>query len=254
METVIKPLLSFAEGLGRMVMLLTKSFLYISIGQIHWKNTLDQMLFIGVNSLPIALITAIFVGMVFSLQVTDTFIRFGGSSVIGGVVALAIVRELAPVLTGVVVAGRVGSAMAAELGSMKVTEQVDALTVMASDPVKYLVVPRLLASLVMLPVLTVLADVVGIAGGYLVAVLMKGIGSSLFLTSAQQLLEPSDVTNSMFKSVFFGLLIAIIGCTRGLTTAGGAKGVGMATTSSVVIALLSIFISNYFLSAWLFPR
>ncbi len=246
--------MSFVEGLGRMVLLLTRSFLYIASGQIHWRNTLDQMLFIGVNSLPIALITAVFVGMVFSLQVTDTFIRFGGSSVIGGVLALAVVRELSPVLTGVVVAGRVGAAMAAELGSMKVTEQVDALTVMASDPVKYLVVPRLLAALVMLPVLTVLADVVGMAGGYLVAVIMKGIGSSLFLQSANQLLEASDVINSLFKAVFFGLLIAIIGCNQGLVTIGGAKGVGIATTSSVVIALLSIFVSNYFLSAWLFPR
>lgn len=222
-------------------------------GRIHWRNTFAQMAFIGVESLPIALLTGLSVGMVFTLQIANEFIRFGATSVIGGVSAIALVRELGPTLTGVVVAGRVGAAIAAELGSMKVTEQIDALLAMAADPVRFLVVPRVIACVLMLPLLAFLSDFVGIAGGFGIAVWVKDIPSEVFLTSIQQLLWPSDIFKGLFKAMIFGLVVGIIGCYQGLNTSNGAQGVGKATTDSVVYSLITIFILNYFLSSWLFP-
>lgn len=221
--------------------------------QIHWKNTFAQMAFIGVESLPIALLTALSVGMVFTLQISNEFIRYGATSVIGGVSAIALVRELAPTLTGVVVAGRVGAAIAAELGTMKVTEQIDALVALAADPIRYLVVPRVLASITMLPVLALLADAIGVAGGYGVATMLKGITPEMFLDSLQQLVAPADILKGLIKAALFGVIISVIGCYQGLNTSNGARGVGKATTDSVVFSLITIFISNYFLSAMLFP-
>lgn len=230
-----------------------KAFGAIFTGKIHLRNTLSQMAIIGVDSLPIALITALAVGMVFSMQVASEFIRFGATSAIGGVAAIAIARELAPVLTGVVVAGRVGASIAAELGAMKVTEQIDALKVMATDPVHYLVVPRLIACLLMLPFLTMLSDILGIAGGGLVAVSLKGINPRLFMDSIQNILQASDVYRGLIKAAFFGIVVAIVGCKQGFSTTTGAQGVGNATTRAVVTSLITIFISNFLLSSILYP-
>jgi phospholipid/cholesterol/gamma-HCH transport system permease protein len=195
--------------------------------------------------LTIALITAAFVGMVFTIQVAREFIFFGAGSFVGGVLSLALTRELAPVLTAVVVAGRVGSAFAAEIGTMRVTEQIDALYILKTDPIDYLVIPRVIACSLMLPLLTIISLVTGLLGGLFISDSLYGISYSLFLQSAQNFLETWDLISSMLKSLIFGILIAIIGCSWGLTTTGGAKGVGQSTTTAVVTSLLAIFVANF---------
>ncbi len=225
-------------------------FLHLLMAKIHRRNTLEQMSIVGPESLTIALITAAFVGMVFTIQVAREFIYFGAGTTVGGVLAVALTRELAPVLTAIVVAGRVGSAFAAEIGTMRVTEQIDALYMLKTDPIDYLVVPRVLACSLMLPLLTILSLVTGMAGGLLIADSLYGISPGVFLKSARSFLELWDLLSAAIKSAVFGGLIAVIGCSWGLTTTGGAKGVGQSTTTAVVTSLLAIFIANFFLS-WL---
>lgn len=217
---------------------------------LHRRNTLEQMSIVGPDSLLIALLTASFVGMVFTIQVTREFINFGASTAVGGVLALTLARELAPVLTAVVLAGRVGSAFAAEIGTMKVTEQIDALHILKTDPIDYLVIPRVVACALMLPVLSLLSFLTGMTGGLVIADMLYGISQTIFIDSAQSFLSIWDLVSSLIKAFVFGILIAIIGTNWGLTTTGGAKGVGQSTTTAVVTALLAIFISNFFLS-WL---
>ncbi len=219
-------------------------------GKINRHNTTEQMVIVGPDSLTIALVTAAFVGMVFTIQVAREFLNFGAVQAIGGVLALALSRELSPVLTAVVLAARVGSAFAAEIGTMKVTEQIDALYVLKSDPIDYLVIPRLLACCLMLPMLTMLSLVVGLVGGILVAKGFYNISHVTFIDSIQSFIQVWDLVSALIKAVIFGALIAIIGCNWGLTTTGGAKGVGESTTTAVVMALIAIFITNFFLS-WL---
>ncbi|MBW4542018.1 MAG: MlaE family lipid ABC transporter permease subunit [Myxacorys chilensis ATA2-1-KO14] len=217
-------------------------------GRINLRNTLDQMNAAGPASLPIALVTASFVGAVFTIQVSREFINLGAGSAVGGVLAISLARELAPVLTAVVLAGRVGSAFAAEIGTMKVTEQIDALYILRTDPIDYLVIPRVVACCLMLPILTLLSFVTGLIGGMFVANGLYGISNTIFLNSARDLLSVWDLCSAPIKGVVFGALISIIGSSWGLTTTGGAKGVGQSTTTAVVTSLLAIFISNFFLS------
>ncbi|MGK7928596.1 MAG: MlaE family lipid ABC transporter permease subunit [Spirulina sp.] len=224
--------------------------LHLLKAKINRRNTLEQCSSVGPGSLTIALTTAGFVGMVFTIQVAREFIYFGAGSAVGGVLALALARELAPALTAVVLAGRVGSAFAAEIGTMRVTEQIDALYILKTDPIDYLVIPRIIACCLMLPVLTLLSLLVGLAGGLLVATNLYGISQSIFLDSIQSFLGVWDLVSAVIKAVVFGGLVATIGCSWGLTTTGGAKGVGQSTTTAVVTSLLSIFIMNFFLS-WL---
>lgn len=224
--------------------------LHLLAGKIHRRNTLDQMATVGPESLTIAMITAGFIGAVFTIQVTREFINFGATSAIGGVLAIALSRELAPVLTAVILAGRVGSAFAAEIGTMQVTEQIDALYMLKTDPIDYLVIPRVIACCLMLPLLTILAIILGMIGGVLIAQTMYNIPQSVFLDSARNFLSVWDLLSAALKAACFGMLIAVIGCSWGLTTTGGAKGVGQSTTTAVVTALLAIFIVNFFLS-WL---
>ncbi|MBF1989347.1 MAG: MlaE family lipid ABC transporter permease subunit [Fischerella thermalis M48_A2018_028] len=219
-------------------------------GKIHRRNTLEQMAVVGPDSLFIALLTAVFVGAVFTIQVAREFITFGAGNLVGGVLAVALTRELSPVLTAVVIAGRVGSAFAAEIGTMRVTEQIDALLMLKTDPVDYLVIPRLLACLLMMPILTLLSLVTGMLGGLIIATNIYNLSDTQFLDSARNFLGSWDIISAMIKACCFGVLIAVIGCSWGLTTTGGAKGVGQSTTTAVVTALLIIFISNFFLS-WL---
>jgi len=216
------------------------------------RNTLEQMAVVGPDSLGIALLTAAFVGMVFTIQVAREFINFGATTAVGGVLAIALARELAPVLTAVVLAGRVGSAFAAEIGTMQVTEQIDALYILRTDPVDYLVLPRLLACCAMLPVLTILSLLTGMAGGLAISTLLYGIPQQVFLDSARNFLGLWDLISATIKSAVFGVLIAVIGCSWGMTTSGGAKGVGQSTTTAVVTSLLAIFVANFFLSWLLF--
>jgi phospholipid/cholesterol/gamma-HCH transport system permease protein len=252
MSAVGSPVLTIIESIGDFVLFTMQTVAMLLKGKVHVRNTVQQLAFVGTDSLMIALLTSLAVGAVFSLQIADQFIRYGASSMVGAASGMALVRELAPLMTGVVVAGRVSAAFAAELGSMKVTQQIDALTAMAVDPLYYLVVPRVLASAIMLPLLTVLAIGVGMIGGLAVAVSLKGIIASGFIDSMVGYLTLADFGKSLVKATVFGLILSLVGCYRGLRTGEGARGVGTATTQAVVNSLISIFISNYFLTSLLY--
>ncbi|MBD3880917.1 MlaE family lipid ABC transporter permease subunit [Phormidium tenue FACHB-886] len=217
-------------------------------GNIHRRNTIEQMVLVGPESLLITLVTAVSVGSVFTIQVAREFISLGAGATVGGVLALALARELSPVLTAVILAGRVGSAFSAEIGTMQVTEQVDALYMLKTDPIDYLVIPRVLACSLMLPFLTVLSFVAGMAAGLVIADGLYDISNITFLNSIRNFLSVWDLISAIIKSWVFGSLIAVIGSSWGLTTTGGAKGVGQSTTTAVVTSLLAIFISDFFLS------
>ncbi len=212
-------------------------------GELVW-----QMDEIGVKSVSITGITALFTGMVLAIQTAYSLAAFGGKFFIGRVVSLSLVRELGPVLTALMVGGRVGSGITAELGSMTVTEQVDALRSMAISPIRRLVVPRLLATVIMMPILTALADMLGILGGLFIAVVELQMTAQDFLGSVWQYLKISDITSGLGKSFFFGLEIAAIGCYNGLRVQGGAAAVGHATTHTVVVASICVLISDFFLT------
>lgn len=215
-------------------------------------NVLRQMEAIGVNSLPVVLITSLFTGATLALQSMTGFARFNAEELVGTVVALAMTRELGPVLTAVFVAGRVGSGMAAELGTMRVTEQIDALQTMAVSPVHYLVVPRLWGGVLMLPVLTVMADFMGILGGYFVSVVLLGNNSHIYVRRTVDYLELSDIYTGLVKAAVFGTIVALIGCYQGFYASGGAEGVGKATTRAVVVASMMILLANYILTTIFF--
>lgn len=227
-------------------------FVHILSAKIHRRNTLAQMSSVGPASLGISLITASFVGMVFTIQVAREFIYFGATTAVGGVLAISLTRELTPVLTAVVLAGRVCSAFAAEIGTMRVTEQIDALYILKTDPIDYLVTPRVIACCLMLPILTILSLITGMLGGLFIAESIYDIPFSVFLNSVQNFLKSWDIVSCMLKALVFGALIAIIGCSWGLTTTGGAKGVGQSTTTAVVTSLIAIFITNFILSWFMF--
>ncbi len=210
-----------------------------------WVRQMEQ---IGVRSLGVAGITTIFTGMVLALQTALSLPSLGVKYYIGSVVAKSLVRELGPVLTALIVGGRIGSGMTAEIGTMKVTEQIDALRSMAADPVKKLVAPKLVATLVMLPVLTVIGDALGILGGLIVAVATLNVTSGLYLNDVVAKLTLNDVFSGVAKSFFFAYFIAIIGCYNGLNTTGGADGVGRATTNTVVLAAILVLVSDFFLT------
>jgi phospholipid/cholesterol/gamma-HCH transport system permease protein len=243
--------LAFAEFVGSATALLAGAAGFLARGHADARRTVAQMSSVGTDSLPIAVVTLVFAGMVLGLHTAHEMVRFGGGSFVGGMVAVSVARELGPTLTGIVVAARVGSAMAAELGSMKITEQVDALRALAVSPVQFLVVPRLLACAVMLPVLTVFADFAGAAGAYVIA-LGAGVTRTEYMRSARQFAHFTDFFGGLSKTVVFGAIIAIVGCQQGLATRGGASGVGRATTRSVVISIMLIYIANYLLSALIF--
>lgn len=211
-----------------------------------------QMVKIGIESLSASLVTGLFVGMVFAVQIANEFVKFGAGKVVGGIVAIAIARELAPILTGVVMAGRVGAGIAAEIGTMRVTQQIDALETLGASPIRYLVIPRLIAGALMLPLLTLLSSVIGFLGGYWVAAYFANINSYSYFEAAEQFMKMSDLFGGLFKAFLFGALITTISCYQGLNAKNGAKGVGESTTSAVVISLISLFIFNYFLSIAIF--
>lgn len=241
-----------AEGLGRIVLLFYSILKGTVKPPLDTRNIIRQMLEIGVNSLPVVLITAVFTGMVLALQSFTGFKRFGAEGLVGSVVALSMTRELGPVLTGLIVTGRAGAAMAAELGTMRVTEQIDALETLATNPVKYLVVPRFLSGMIMLPALTVITDIIGIIGGYFVTVILLGTSSRSYMRATWDFLQLQDIYSGLIKACFFGAAFALISCYKGFYTRGGAEGVGRATTGAVVYSSMTILVSDYFLSAWLF--
>jgi phospholipid/cholesterol/gamma-HCH transport system permease protein len=215
------------------------------------RNTFRQMEAIGVNSIPVVITTALSTGMVLALQSYTGFKRFGAQSLIGAVVSLSMTRELGPVLTGLMVAGRAGAAMAAELGTMKVTEQIDALETLATNPMKYLVVPRVVASTVMMFFLTVLGMMIGISGGYFVGVKVLGTNPVTYVNESINNTEVKDIWFGLIKALVFGCVVGLIGCYKGFNAQGGAEGVGKATTGAVVVSCMLILILDYFLSALL---
>ncbi len=250
LETIGRRTIKSLDNIGSIVLLCLEVGRHL--GSLRPKQVIYQMAHLGVDSLPIVLLTALFTGMVLTVQTANEFIKYGAQSSVGGLIAVAMTRELGPVLAGVVCAGRVGAAIAAEIGSMKVTEQIDALRVMATNPIAYLVVPRFLACVLMMPILTLFSDVVGNLGGYLIATLHADINSYTYLHSIKVFADNGDVFGGLVKSMVFGAIIAVIGCFKGLHAEQGAEGVGRATTGAVVSAIIAIFVSNYFLSVLLF--
>lgn len=218
---------------------------------LRWKLLLTHAEFVGAGSIFIVLLTGVFTGAVFTLQSADALERVGMESMVGSMVMLAVSRELAPVLTSLMVAGRVGSAMATELGTMRVSEQIDAMEVMAVDPVHYLIVPRLIAGALMVPCLCVIFDMVAGLGAYIVAVGALNIDEGAFFARIQWYVDPFDFLHGIYKSVVFGIVITLIGCYKGYNAKGGARGVGIATTQAVVIGSISVFILDYVLTALL---
>ncbi|OIW19155.1 hypothetical protein TanjilG_21011 [Lupinus angustifolius] len=221
-------------------------------GKIHWRNTLQQLERVGPRSVGVCLLTSAFVGMAFTIQFVREFTRLGLNRSVGGVLAMAFSRELSPVVTAIVVCGRIGSAFAAELGTMQVSEQTDTLRVLGSDPVDYLVTPRVIATSITLPLLTLLCFTLSMASSALLADSVYGVSINIILDSAQRALRPWDIISAMIKSQVFGAIISIVSCAWGVTTLGGAKGVGESTTSAVVISLVGIFIADFALSCCFF--
>jgi phospholipid/cholesterol/gamma-HCH transport system permease protein len=240
------------EDLGRFFYIMAQTVMWTPRRPFDFREWLRQMVRVGWDTIPVVLLTCMFTGMVLALQTYRGFERFHAEGFVGSVVALSLTRELAPVLAGLMTAGRVGSAMAAELGTMRVTEQIDALYAMATEPVHYLVVPRVNATMLMLPLLTLLGDAIGIFGGWLIAVGLFGANSYLYIERTFQFLEVNDVTSGLIKAAFFGVILSVTGCSKGFYTSGGAEGVGRATTAAVVLGSLYILISDFFLTKILF--
>ena len=240
--------LNLFQRIGEIWLLFVRTVAYCRQVFANRRLVVLQMVEIGVNTVPLVAIMAFFTGMVIAVQTGHQAVRFHLEGMVGPIVGLSLTRELGPVMTGVIVAGRVGAAIAAQVGTMKVTEQIDALETLATDPVEYLVMPRFIAAIIMLPILTVCADVVGITGGLIIAVTQLGRDANLFLTVTFRQMEVSDVMSGLIKSAFFGMIVAIIGCYQGLTTTGGAEGVGKSTTRAVVLSLMLILVSDFFLT------
>lgn len=221
-------------------------------GKICYGQIMEHLAMVGLGTLRAVLIVSFFSGMIFTIQSARELIRFGAVGAVGGAFALAFCRELAPVLTAGIVAGQVGSAFAAEIGEMQVTEQVDALYMLKTNPIDYLVLPRVIACCIMMPILTIFSVVVGIFGGTFVAAKFYGLAPAIFLESVRTFLEPWDLLSVFIKSLVFGALIAIIGCGWGLTTTGGGKGVGRSATAAVVTSWVAVFVLDFFLSLAMF--
>ncbi len=244
--------LAFLSELGGILLMFFRTLAWTFIPPFRLRNLIKQMEFIGVKSLFIVVLTGTFTGMVLALQSYHGFRMFGGESLMGGIVALSMAREMGPVMTALMVNARAGSAIAAELGSMRVTEQIDALQMMAINPVQYLFVPRIWAGVLMLPLLTAINIFVGIIGGYFVGVVLLKINSGVYLTKTINMMEMADLVQGIVKSVFFGLILTLISCYKGYNTSGGAEGVGQATTEAVVISSVCILIGTYVLTSLFF--
>jgi phospholipid/cholesterol/gamma-HCH transport system permease protein len=244
--------IGFFEATGRLSLFVWAAMSGIFRPPFYVKQLKKQLIEIGYYSLPVVGMTAMFTGAALALQTYSGFSRFNAESSIAIVVVLAITRELGPVMAGLMVAGRIGAAYAAEIGTMRVTEQIDALTTLSTDPHKYLVLPRLLAGLAMLPVLVGIGDIIGVMGGYLVSIHELGFSPGPYLKSTFEYLEAKDIISGLVKASAFGFIISLMGCYHGFHSKGGAQGVGAATTHAVVSASILILLANYFLTAVFF--
>ncbi len=244
-----KKVMSIGRTVGEITVLLRQILYWMFVKPIDFKNISSQMVTIGVYSLPITSLTSLFTGMVLALQTGYASQNILNEPLyVGTAVGFSMVKELGPVLTAIVVAGRVGAAIAAELGTMKVTEQIDALWTLGTNPIKYLAVPRFLACIFMLPILTIYSNMVGILGGFFIAVYKLGVPSTVYIHDITDFMEFGDVIHGLIKVLFFGFIIAIISCYKGFSTSGGAEGVGKSTTQTVVISMVLILVSDYFLT------
>lgn len=246
--------LAFLEITGKVVLFSIKSIFHIFSPPWYPRVILKQAIEIGYYSLPVVGLTAIFTGAVLALQSFTGFSRFNAESSIATVVVISITRELGPVLAGLMVSGRVGAAMAAEIGTMRVTDQIDALMTLCTNPFKYLIVPRIVAGVLVLPVLVLIADIIGVYGGYLIGVYKLGFSEATYLKKTFEYLEVKDVITGLVKSAIFGFIITLMGCYHGFKSKGGAQGVGAATRNAVVTASMLILFSNYFITEFFFSR
>ena len=254
LQPIGRAFLHFVGTTGRLALFSGVALSHMARPPFYARVILRQMIEIGYLSLPVVGLTALFTGMVLALQSYTGFARFSAEGAIANVVVLSMTRELGPVLGGLMVAGRIGAAMAAEIGTMRVTEQIDALATLSTNPFKYLVAPRLLAGITMLPFLVFIADIIGVFGGYLVAVYKLGFNPANYLQNTWEFLQVEDVVSGLVKASVFGFIVTLMGCYHGYHSAGGAQGVGAATTNAVVSASILILCFDYILTEMFFAR
>lgn len=247
-QKIGETILGFFQMVGRLAVFFGQSFIYAVTPPYYFRQVLRHFIDIGYYSLPVVGMTTLFTGMVLALQSYTGFTRFNAESAVAGVVVLSVTRELAPVLAGLMVAGRVGASIAAELGTMRVTEQIDALKTLSVNPYQYLIAPRVIAGVVMLPILVFIGDIIGIFGGYIVAIYSLDFSPGSYLQQTWDTLEYMDVASGLIKAAVFGFILTIMGCYNGYYSGRGAQGVGAATTNAVVSASILILISNYLLT------
>ncbi|MBL4667064.1 MAG: ABC transporter permease [Sneathiella sp.] len=243
--------LRFMMAVGHLSLFTVQTVKHMTLPPFYIRIFLRQLMSIGYYSLPVVGMTALFTGMVLALQIYVGSSRFNAESAVATIVVIGLTRELAPVLSGLMIAGRVGAAIAAEIGTMRVTEQIDALVTLSTNPYKYLVAPRVLAGMITLPILVLIADIVGVSGGYLVATESLGFNPSSYIKNTFDFLETRDVVSGLIKSSVFGFIVTLMGCYHGFNSTGGAQGVGRATTNAVVSSFILILISDYFLTVML---
>ncbi|MGC8928645.1 MAG: MlaE family ABC transporter permease [Myxococcota bacterium] len=241
-------ILKFFEELGSFLYLCAEISILTFRPPLRVRNIVKELDTIGIQSLFVVLLTGAFTGMVMALQSINVFAKFNAEGLVGSTVAISVARELGPVLTAFMVTGRAGSAMSTELGSMRVTEQIDALYTMGVDAKQYLIVPKMIASIIMLPILTAAFDLISVAGSYLVSVIFMGIDAGIFIDKIKYLMDPVDVTSGLMKAAIFGYIVSMVCSFNGFYASGGAKGVGEATTRSVVTSFIVILIADYFLT------
>ena len=255
-SSVLRPIgkstLDLCQVFGKISLFVVSTFTHIIRPPFYWRELLSSIFNIGYLSLPVVGLTALFTGAALALQIYSGGARFNAESVVPSIVAIGMVRELGPVLGGLMVAGRVSASIAAEIGTMKVTEQIDALTTLSTNPMKYLTVPRVLAATLSLPILVAIGDIIGIMGGYLVAINRLDFNSATYLNNTVSFLEGDDIMSGLIKASVFGFIVAIMGCFHGMNSDRGAQGVGKATTNAVVSASVLILTTNYLLTELFF--
>ncbi|MBC8338505.1 MAG: ABC transporter permease [Rhodospirillales bacterium] len=252
LQPIGRVFLGFLATVGRLSLFTISAVSHTVRPPFYPRVIIRQMVDIGFYSLPVVGLTGLFAGMVLALQSYTGFARFSAEGAIANVVVLSITRELGPVLAGLMVAGRIGASLAAEIGTMRVTEQIDALTTLSTNPMKFLVSPRLIAGLITFPFLVLIADVIGVFGGYLVAVYKLGFNPSNYLQNTWDFLQAEDVNSGLVKAAVFGVIVTLMGCYHGYNSKGGAQGVGMATTNAVVSACILILCFDYILTEMFF--
>jgi len=254
LATIGRLTLNFFETIGSVAIFAARGFSHVVRPPIFWRNYARHMFEIGYLSLPVVALTTLFSGMVLALQSYSGFSRFSAEGAVAMVVVLSITRELAPVLAGLMVAGRIGASMAAEIGTMRVTEQIDALEALSTNPYSYLVAPRIVAGLLMMPFLVLIGDIIGVMGGYIVGVYKLGFNASNYMNQTWDVLETEDVVSGLTKAAVYGFIVTLMGCYHGYHSTGGAQGVGRATTQAVVSSAILILIANYFVTELFFSK